>query len=138
MFLQIYPWRCLCFVPIAHPFICKKFMELNIELFNVNINFKKFMITFLWRFFRFGVASTALIPSNFGTLVWSEQTSCGTLSIVDTFLMKLVESLTRDYNFWTCSCKWWWTYCKIFVVWQVTELMTGLLGLSSLSIFGCI
>ena len=54
------------FVPIAHPFICKK---LNIKLFNVNINFTKLMITFVGRFFRFSVVSTALIPSLLGMLV---------------------------------------------------------------------
>ena len=49
------------FVPIAHPFICKKFVQLNIKLFNVNINFKKLMITFPGRFFRFGAGSVICI-----------------------------------------------------------------------------
>ena len=39
------------FVPISHPFICKKFVQLNIKLFNVNIDFRKLMITFVGRFF---------------------------------------------------------------------------------------
>ena len=87
------------FVPIAHPFICKKFVLLNIKLFNVIINFRKLMITFVWIFFGFSVVSTALIPLFFGMLKQSERTFtkkilCGILSIVDTFLMKLVESLT--------------------------------------------
>ena len=56
LFLQICSWRCLRMlgvhsVPIAHPFICKKFVQLNIKLFNVNINFRKLIITFVWRFF---------------------------------------------------------------------------------------
>ena len=35
------------FVPIAHPFVCKKFVQLNIKFFNVNINFRKLIITFV-------------------------------------------------------------------------------------------
>ena len=88
------------FVPIAHPFICKKFVQLNIKLFNVNINFIK-LITFAGRFFRFSGVSTALTPSLLGILVQSERASmvtkklyCGTFSTADTFLMKSVESLT--------------------------------------------
>ena len=51
------------FISLAHLFHCKKFEELDIKLFNVNINFKKLMVNFVCRFFHFGVASTALSPS---------------------------------------------------------------------------
>ena len=57
------------FVPIAHPFICKKFMQLNIKLFNASINFRKLLVTFVESFFCFSVVSTALIPSLLGMLV---------------------------------------------------------------------
>ena len=57
------------FVPIAHLFICKKFMQLNIKLFNFKINFRKLMNDFVARFFRFSVVSSALIPSLLGMLV---------------------------------------------------------------------
>ena len=57
------------FVPMPHCFICKEFVQLNIKFFNVNINFRKLIITLVGRFFRFGVVSMALIPSLLGTLV---------------------------------------------------------------------
>ena len=58
------------FVPMPHRFICKEFVQLNIKLFNVNINFRKLIITLVGRFFRFGVVSMALlIPSLLGRLV---------------------------------------------------------------------
>ena len=89
------------FVPIVHPFICKKFALLNTKLLNVNINFRKLMIAFVGRFFRFSVVSTALIPSLLEMFVLSERTfmslkaflwyfvNCGYF-----FLVKSVESLT--------------------------------------------
>ena len=61
--MKIFAYVGAHFVPIAHPFICKKLVQLNIKLINVNINFRKLMITSVWRFFRFSVVSTALIPS---------------------------------------------------------------------------
>ena len=43
--MKIFAYVGVHFVPIAHPFICKKFVQLNIKLINVNINFRKLMIT---------------------------------------------------------------------------------------------
>ena len=60
--MKIFAYVGAHFVPIAHSFICKKFAQLNIKLFNVNINFRKLIIIFVGRFFRFSVVSTALIP----------------------------------------------------------------------------
>ena len=36
------------FDPIAHPFICKKFVQLNIKLFNVSINFRKLLTSWIY------------------------------------------------------------------------------------------
>ena len=35
------------FVPVAHPFFAKRFVQLNVKFSNVNINFRKLLITFV-------------------------------------------------------------------------------------------
>ena len=63
---------------------------------------------------------------------------CDTLSVVDSFLTKSIDSLTKYSNSWKHGCKWWLTYCKILVERQFTELKTGLPGLPSFWIFSCL
>ena len=50
------------------------------------------------------------------------------LSIVDNFLTNLLESLAQNFDYRTSGCKQWSRYFYIFIVWQLTELMTGLPG----------
>ena len=47
MLVKMFTYVGVHSVPIAHPFIYKKFVQLNIKLFNVNINFRKLIITFV-------------------------------------------------------------------------------------------
>ena len=65
-------------VPIAQPFVCRYFIELNIKLFNVRMRAKNVVITFVATA-RFGWLSryffTAFVPSAFGMLVYKEFTS---------------------------------------------------------------
>ena len=93
--------------------------------------------------FRFGVVSTALIHSLFGIFVYRERTSIvtkilfsGILSKLLIFRIKSLEILTYDLSSFTCGCNRWSTYFDIFVVWQSTEVTTGLLRFSFLWIFG--
>ena len=62
-------------VPIAEPFVCRYFIELNIKLFNVRMRAKNVVITFAVTVC-FGWSSrdflTAFIPSAFGILVVSD------------------------------------------------------------------
>ena len=74
MFLQMCLGRFFAyvgphFVSIVHAFISKEIVELNVKLFNVNIIFRKLMITFVLIVFCFSVALAALTPSILGTLV---------------------------------------------------------------------
>ena len=45
--MKMFAYVVAYFVPIEHPIICRMCVQLNIKLFNVNINFKKLMISFV-------------------------------------------------------------------------------------------
>ena len=83
------------FVSITHPFICKKFM-FEYKMFNVNINIRKPMITFLRSLFRFQADLAALILLYSEYLCKMNKRSLllkiffDTLSIVDTLLVKSI------------------------------------------------
>ena len=68
-------------VPIAPPFVCRYFLELNIKLFNVRVRAKNIVITFVATVL-FGWLSrdffTAYIPSAFGMLMYNDCTSSDT------------------------------------------------------------
>ena len=83
------------FVSITHPFICKKFM-LEYKMFNVSINIRKPMITFVRSLFRFKADSAALILRYWEYLCkmnkrpWLLKIFFDTLSVVDTLLVKSI------------------------------------------------
>ena len=85
--------------------------------------------------FCFRVVSTAMIPSLFGMFVckgWASIVTrmlfSETLSKLLIFRLKFVELLTYDLSSFTCGCNTWSIYFNIFVVWQTTEVVTGLPG----------
>ena len=68
---------CTQIFPIAQPFICKYFLKLNTKLFNVKINDRKILITFvatvlLGKFSK--NVLTALIPLELEILVYKDLT----------------------------------------------------------------
>ena len=62
-------------VPMAQTFICKLFLQLNTRLFNVRINDRKVVITFVATVLQGKFSQdvlTALIPSELGILVYKD------------------------------------------------------------------
>ena len=66
-------------VPIAQPFVCRYFIELNIKLFNVRMRAKNVVITFVATA-RFGCLSIYFFTAfvSFGMLVYKDFTSSDT------------------------------------------------------------
>ena len=55
--------------------------------------------------------------------------------MTSTFLIKSVVSLTLDLSFFTSGFKYYSTNSEILLVWQLTEIITGLPGLLALRLF---
>ena len=113
-------------------------MQLKIKSLKVNIRKRNLMLTFvaiglsLWAF---SFSLTASVSSQLGILVYRGFTSIDTniVSLVSscmsvTFLIKSGVSLTYDGRFCAYGCKHWSTNLFKLLVWELTELTTGLAG----------